>query len=54
MLARWDYEGPEVPPAGREQARINLWLFRGAPPSDGREVEVLVTGFEFRPLKGRE
>lgn len=51
MLARWRYEGPDVPPQGQENVRLNLWLFRGTPPSDGREVEVVVTGFEFRPLE---
>ena len=28
---------------------INLWLFRGVPPSDGREVEIIVSDFRFTP-----
>ena len=49
MIARWQYGGPDVPPHGNEQARINLWLFQGRPPSDGEQIEVVVRGFEFRP-----
>jgi hypothetical protein len=28
---------------------INLWLFDGHPPADGREVEIVVRSFKFRP-----
>jgi hypothetical protein len=52
MLARWRYTGPDVPPRGQEHARMNLWLFQRNPPSDGKEVEVVVRRFEFRPLAG--
>jgi hypothetical protein len=38
-----------VPPAGNGNARINLWLNGGAPPSDGEEVEVIIESFEFMP-----
>lgn len=30
---------------------INLWLFRGMPPADGAEVEVVVTDFRFIPAR---
>lgn len=30
---------------------INLWLFRGMAPSDGAEVEVVVTDFRFIPAR---
>lgn len=43
----WTYAGADVPPSGSEHARMNLWLFRGAPPTDGRAVEVVVKRFSF-------
>lgn len=30
---------------------INLWLFRGLPPADGAEVELIVSDFRFTPLR---
>lgn len=50
-LNRWVFR-PEDPT--RRIARlpmpvhINLWLFKGRPPRDGREVEVVIRGFEFK------
>jgi hypothetical protein len=38
-----------IPVPGGENARINLWLFRGRGPPDGHEVEVIVKRFEFIP-----
>jgi hypothetical protein len=50
LIDEWTFADPgQVPPAGGEQARMNLWLFRGAPPSDRRAVEVVVSRFEFIP-----
>jgi hypothetical protein len=46
-IQTWTYSGPDIPPPGNEQLRINVWLFRGDPPSDGREVEVVVRGLAF-------
>jgi hypothetical protein len=45
----WSYTGPDVPQPGGENARMNLWLFRGAAPSDGRSVEVVIRSFTFTP-----
>jgi hypothetical protein len=28
---------------------INLWLFKGLAPKDGREVEVIIHNFKFTP-----
>jgi len=47
-ISSWDYVGSDVPPPGGEHARINLWLQGGLPPSDGHEVEVVLTAFSFR------
>jgi len=38
---------PENDRAEETRVHINLWLFGGAPPSDGREVEVIVSDFTF-------
>ncbi len=38
-----------IPQTGGENARMNLWLFRGRGPTDGRDVEVIVNRFEFVP-----
>ena len=48
-LAAWQYTGPDVHPAGGENARINLWLLDGKPPTDGQLVEVIVESFRFAP-----
>jgi hypothetical protein len=47
--ARWAYQGPDVPPAGQENPRINLWLFNGRPPAGTGTLEVVISGFEFVP-----
>jgi hypothetical protein len=39
----------QVDPTGAH-ADINLWLFRGVPPSDGQSAEVVLSGFQFTPL----
>lgn len=48
-VAEWVYAGPDVPREGDENPRINLWLFRGSAPEDGRPVELIVRDFEFVP-----
>jgi hypothetical protein len=40
----------QVNPAG-VHADINLWLFRGAAPSDGQSAEVVIKSFQYKPLK---
>jgi hypothetical protein len=37
----------DVPPPGSEHVHINLWLYRGAPPKNGRTAEVIVNSFRF-------
>jgi hypothetical protein len=39
-----------VPVAGGENARMNLWLFEGSAPTNRKDVEIVVSGFEFVPL----
>jgi hypothetical protein len=45
----WSYAGSDVPRAGGENVRLNLWLSGGAPPTNGQEVEVVVQSFAFTP-----
>jgi hypothetical protein len=49
MIKTWTYAGSDIPPDGEVNARINLWLFDGIPPSDGESVEVIVEAFTFQP-----
>jgi len=51
-IESWLYTGVDIPPEGEGNARINLWLLRGNPPSDGQEVEVIIEAFEFVPAIG--
>jgi len=48
-LESWLYTGQDVPRPGSENARINLWLFGGQPPSDSEEVEIIIKKFEYLP-----
>lgn len=48
-IATWTYTGADNPPPGGENARLNLWLMGGKPPSDGQAVEVIVESFRFTP-----
>jgi len=40
VIQDWICASPDVPAAGGERLHLNLWLFRGAAPTDKREVEV--------------
>jgi len=45
----WTYDGPDVPQPGGENARMNLWLFRGQAPSNGQPIDIVITDFTFTP-----
>jgi hypothetical protein len=50
LLQSWTYANPQsIPPTapGAGNARINLWLINGIPPSDGQRVEVVIRSFQF-------
>ena len=53
QLATWLFQ-PTNPAACISQkpmpVHINLWCFRGKPPSDGQEVELIILAFNFTPL----
>ena len=46
IIKQWVFTGT-VPQAGGENARMNLWLFRGRPPTNGQEAEIIVNKFEI-------
>jgi len=46
-VAAWKYSRADVPKPGDERTRINLWLDHGRPPTDGAEVEVVLSQFSF-------
>ncbi len=50
LIENWKYTGADIPVPGGENLIINLWLFKGNPPDDGREVEILVKSVNvFKP-----
>jgi hypothetical protein len=61
LIDSWSYEGDDIPKAGEENPRINFYLLPpknspdgtpGAPPSDGREAEVIIKEFRYLPIPG--
>jgi len=46
----WSHAGPDVPPPGGERVHMNLWLYGGRAPLNGRAAEVVISGFSFAPL----
>ena len=49
VIHAWSYAGPDVPLPGGENARMNFWLFRGARPTNGQPVEVVISSFNYTP-----
>jgi hypothetical protein len=45
----WAYTGPDVPEAGGEHARVNLWLLGGHPPTDRTRLHVAISTFRHTP-----
>jgi hypothetical protein len=51
LIQDWYYQGSYVPPCNSQLVIvINLWLDGGTPPSDGQEVEVIITGADLPVL----
>jgi hypothetical protein len=48
IIARWRYYGNHIPPDSDERLKMNLWLFRGTPPLNGRETEVMIDRVEIQ------
>ena len=49
LISSWIYSGTSVPLPGNENIRLNLWLPTGLATSDGNQVEVVITDFDFVP-----
>ena len=43
----WTYWGGDNPAENSARVHINLWLYKGAPPSDGRESEIVVRAVDL-------
>lgn len=48
---KWNYVGPHNPEPSTEKVHINLWLYKGEPPSNEFDSEIIINRFEFIPLK---
>lgn len=46
----WLYTGPDIPIPSTEKLHINLWQLQGLPPSDGQEIELVITNVTVTPL----
>ncbi len=49
LIESWAYLGPDVPPPGQGNVRINLWLVNGAPPAFGQPLELVIQSYAFSP-----
>lgn len=45
IISEWSYTGDDIPCENEEKVMINLWLFKGMPPSDGKESEMIIKSF---------
>ena len=52
-IAHWDYvpDDRRLIPQTPTPIHLNLWLFRGKAPVDGKEVEIVIKQFRFTPQK---
>ena len=46
-IHKWVYTGSSIPPDTDEKVKINLWLFKGVPPADLKEAEMVLSGFRI-------
>ena len=51
-ISHWEYapDEPRLIPQQPMPIHLNLWLFRGQPPTDNKEVEIVVRAFTFSPV----
>lgn len=52
-FASWVYQPPtvEVIPQNPMPVHLNLWLFQGNAPTNGQEVEIIISRFTFTPFE---
>jgi hypothetical protein len=48
LLSEWEYSGEDIPTETEVKVMINLWLFRGAAPSDQKEAELIIEDLLFK------
>jgi hypothetical protein len=51
VIREWDFSEGHIPQAGRENARMNLWLSVGRTPQDTNHTEIVISKFEFIPVE---
>lgn len=49
-VSGWVYAKPDVPIPGDENVHINAWLFNGTAPLNGKDLEIIIKKFQFKPL----
>lgn len=52
VIAEWVYRG-YIPQVDVGRAHINMWLYKGDAPSDGRAAELIIKKFEFVPASNQ-
>jgi hypothetical protein len=45
----WNYSGKDIPKPGKENPRINFWLFNGVFPEKEENQEIIIDQFEYYP-----
>ena len=49
-IYEWSYEGMDVPTAGEDdELCINLWLYDGMAPADGKPAELVISSVDIEP-----
>jgi hypothetical protein len=51
IIESWSYASGAVPPPGKENLRMNLWLTNGLPPTDAHSAEVVVGRVTYLPYE---
>ncbi|KMY56136.1 hypothetical protein AC623_09080 [Bacillus sp. FJAT-27231] len=49
IINQWTYEGENIPNSKNEKVSINFWLNKGEAPLYGKEIEIVISKFEFIP-----
>jgi len=49
VIESWTYTGADIPTAGSERMRFNVWMFGGRPPATNAPSEMIVRSFTYQP-----
>ena len=47
IINEWTYTGDDIPEEDDERIMINLWLYKGVPPSNNANVRLIIEAFEI-------